>query len=362
MRKSFAPAILSVFLAAACGAVYEHEVYQDEFDSDDPRPLVLVGDTQRTSLPETLLGREQNDAERAAILAAIVEEDPALLIILGDLVFDGGSRGHWYRFDELAQPIRETDLPVRMVLGNHEYWFGAALGNSYQRFPSLEESHWQVHLFRGLGLVLLDSNRSAMGGVRWQEQIDWYRRTLDQLDASEDVRGVIVLLHHSPYSNSTVTGDDSQVQSAFVPGFLGARKTLAMIGGHAHAYEHFVKSGKHYVVSGGGGGPRVTLLAGDERRHEDLYDAPSPRPFHYLVVDPRDDGVVVLVKGFDKAQTEARELDAFVLPYPGRQAMPRPVKDPAMRAVHDLRPESTSRGGTARLSRGAYSAANGRAS
>jgi Icc-related predicted phosphoesterase len=323
MRNSFAATILTLLPAAACGAVYEDgAVYEHDFDTDDPRPLVLVSDTQRTSIPETLLGREQNDPERAGIIAAIVEEDPALLIMLGDLVFDGGSRRHWSRFDELTEPIRETELPVRMVLGNHEYWFGAArsLGNAYDRFPSLEESHWQAHVFRGLGLVLLDSNRSALGAVRWQEQIEWYRRTLDEMDACEELRGVVVLLHHSPYTNSTVTGDEPQVQSAFVPEFLAARKTLAMIGGHAHAYEHFVKCGKHFVVSGGGGGPRVTLLEGDDRRHEDLYDSASPRPFHYLVLDPRDDGVAVLVKGFCKGETKARKLDAFVLPYSGHQA------------------------------------------
>lgn len=63
-----------------------------------------------------------------------------------------------------------------------------------------------------------------------------------------------------------------------------------MISGHAHAYEHFVEQGVQFVVSGGGGGPRVKLREGSRAR-EDRFEGPSPRPFHYQAVEPRQDGV-----------------------------------------------------------------------
>ena len=303
-----APLLLLLLLLPSCGTVYERD-----FDRDDPRPLVLVGDTQRTAIPETLIGREQNDAERARIVEAIVAEAPALLVILGDLVFDGSSPSHWSRFDTLTEPIRDADIPVLAVLGNHEYWMGepVALPNAYQRFPSLKQSHWQVQILRGLALVLLDSNWNPAKQARWQKQLEWYRHTLEDLDADDSVRGVLVLLHHPPYSNSTVTGDTPRVQSDFVSDFLAAAKTLAMISGHSHAYEHFVAQNRHFIVSGGGGGPRVTLLEGEDARHRDLFEGTSPRPFHYLVVDPRPDGVRISARGFDKGQEDLHLLESF---------------------------------------------------
>jgi hypothetical protein len=190
-----------------------------------------------------------------------------------------------------------------------------ALPNVYARFPSLRQSHWQVLVFRGLALVLLDSNRDSVEQELWEAQLAWFRRTLQDLDADDDVRGVLVLLHHPPFSNSTVTGDTPFVQSDLVPDFLAADKTLAMISGHTHAYEHFVSRGRHYIVSGGGGGPRVTLLDGRSARHRDLFHGPSPRPFHYLVVEPGRTGVRVSVRGFDKGQNELRTLETFELAY-----------------------------------------------
>jgi len=163
-------AAVLLLLLPSCGAVHvdQERGYERDFLSDDPRPLVLVGDTQRTSLPETLRGREQNDAERARIIEAIAAEDPALVVILGDLVFDGSSASHWTRFDALMGPILGADIPVRALLGNHEYWMGEqrALPHVYERFPSLRRSHWQVLVFRGLALVLLDSNRDSVDGGR----------------------------------------------------------------------------------------------------------------------------------------------------------------------------------------------------
>ena len=56
-------------------------------------------------------------------------------------------------------------------------------------------------------------------------------------------------------------------------------------------------------------------LAGATARHRDLFEAPSPRPFHYLVVDPRSGGAHVTVRGFDKGEDGVRTLEEFELAY-----------------------------------------------
>ncbi|MFN8370847.1 MAG: hypothetical protein U0T83_09525 [Bacteriovoracaceae bacterium] len=59
---------------------------------------------------------------------------------------------------------------------------------------------------------------------------------------------------------------------------------MALFAGHAHGYEHFKKEGRDFIVSGGGGGPRVKLKVETKARHQDLFSGPSPRPFNYLYV------------------------------------------------------------------------------
>ena len=56
----------------------------------DNSVLTIVGDTQRTSVWEHwFLCREQNDEQRSKVMEGIVRQSPALLLILGDLVFQG---------------------------------------------------------------------------------------------------------------------------------------------------------------------------------------------------------------------------------------------------------------------------------
>ncbi len=106
--------------------------------------LVIVGDLQRTSFFERIIGREQNDIERKKIISAIAEENPAAVVILGDMVFDGSSKNEWKDFDSLINPIRENKIPIFPVIGNHEYWGNnnTAMKNLVKQFPNFYSSHW----------------------------------------------------------------------------------------------------------------------------------------------------------------------------------------------------------------------------
>src|SRR5206468_5236829 len=114
--------------------------------------------------------------------------------------------------------------------------------------------------YGALTLLFLDSNERFLEPFAWREELEWYAAALARSDADPSVAGVLVLLHHPPYTNSTVTRDELHVQRDLVPPFAAAKKTLAMLSGHAHSYERFSRGGKTYVVTGGGGGPRAALL------------------------------------------------------------------------------------------------------
>jgi len=305
---------VGVVLAAGCAA---------------PKPLTLtgtfgharhfcaVGDLQRTSALE--FWRERNDRERRLVVAALAREQPAFLVSLGDLVFDGASDQHWGRLDRLLTPIRRANIALWPVPGNHEYWGpnSRALRNYFARFPHLRGRHHYVLRLGTLALVMTDSNHKDLGKRRWGAQLAWYRQTLKQLDADPTVRGVLVLQHHPAYTNSTVTQDEAHIKRMLVPPFVAAQKTLAMISGHVHSYERFFRGGKTFIISGGGGGPRVKLAQGAKRRHrDDRYPGPALRQFNFLCFHPEAQGLRVVVHGLRKGGQRFAPLETFTLPLP----------------------------------------------
>jgi 3',5'-cyclic AMP phosphodiesterase CpdA len=280
--------------------------------------IVVVGDLQRTA-PLLEFWREQNDAERAQVVAAIAAERPDLVVVTGDCVFDGASDGQWSAFERLTASWRAGGLPVASAFGNHEYWGGraAAEAHVFPRFPLDAGRHWFVIAFGPLRIVVLDSNAGELGAADWGAEVAWYGATLTAFDADTTVRGVLVAFHHAPFSNSTVTDDDADVQRDLVPPFARAKKTLAMLNGHVHSYERFAKDGKTYVVSGGGGGPRAELQVGDARRHpDDLYDGPAIRELNYATYAIADDGVRAEVHGLARGGSTWRVIDRFGMAWP----------------------------------------------
>jgi len=128
---------------------------------------------------------------------------------------------------------------------------------------------------------MLNSNFKKMKPERIELQQKWYKETLDSLDKDKRVKIIVVSCHHAPYSNSKIVGSSMPVQERFVPLFINTDKCKLFITGHAHAFEHFVQSGKDFLVIGGGGGIHQPLSL-DKR---DLQPDYKPE-FHFLMITP----------------------------------------------------------------------------
>jgi predicted phosphohydrolase len=299
----------------------ERRMRAEPLDAPDAIPsgkgtFAVVGDLQPTSGLE--VWRESNHAERKLIIREIARDAPDFVAMLGDLVFCGSSGAAWSDFDRLCAPLRSEKVLAMPVLGNHEYWLSRrpALANFFARFPHLEGRHWYAARYGPLGLVFLDSNVHWLPPPQWREQLDWYERQLAAFDAAPDVKGVLVLLHHPPFTNSRVTSDTLHVQKEIVPLFQTASKTLAMLAGHVHSYERFERGGKTFLVTGGGGGPRAPLAQGTRRRHsDDAFEGPALRLFHYLRLQPRPDGLEVEVRSLEKRGEHFETMERFTLPW-----------------------------------------------
>ena len=277
--------------------------------------FAIVGDLQRTSRVE--FWRKSNAQEGAQLVQQIVAEAPDFLAIVGDLVFCGSSATDWAAFDTLATPLGHARMPILPLLGNHDYGITrrTALDHFFARFPHLGRRHWFSMTYGPLGVIFLDSNVRRLPAAQWHQQIAWYQQELERFERLSSILGVLVLLHHPPYTNSTLVSDGLEVQHAFVPPLLQAHKTLAMVAGHVHSYERYDRAGKTFLVTGGGG-PRSKLATGRRRRHiDDCFAGPPLRGFHFLMLTPLPGGLHIEMRGLQQHPGEFATLDDFILPW-----------------------------------------------
>jgi hypothetical protein len=281
-------------------------------------PIAIIGDTQRTSrLEKTLLLREQNDEERENLLRHLFQREFGLLVHLGDMVVNGASARAWNEFDRLFTPVFTNRIPFHPLLGNHEYWGNKRRMRAHlaARFPGLEDERWRAHLHGGLGLIMIDSNISAHSRANWRKQIKWFESTLQGMNEDPSVRAIVVFSHHPPFTNSAIVRGAPFLRKSFLPLFFSP-KTTAFISGHAHGYERFVANDKTFVVSGGGGGPRMRLHLGKKARHQDQFQGSALRPFNYMLIHSEDHRLQIEVMGLEKGQPQIRTIDKITLNLP----------------------------------------------
>lgn len=317
-KKSYCTLWFLVYLLmlASCASNKHITPYSGTLaNADTTRPIVLIGDTQRTSFWE--FWRENNTPFRKAILTQVAAIHPAFVLHVGDLVFQGASTEHWEEFDNNASSIREQGIPIFPVLGNHEYYGNnsEALAQYFSRFPAIGNKQWYSFRFCGIAFVLLNSNFDEITEEEIREQDQWYAHTMQQHQEDSTASIIVVVCHHPPYSNSTVVGDNDDVQQHFVPLFTALQKARLFVSGHCHSYEHFVKDGKHFLITGGGGGPRQEVeLNPQYQRHTDAYSGAAIRPLHFCTAEIRGTTLHIQMLQLHQETGAWSVGDTFVIP------------------------------------------------
>jgi Icc-related predicted phosphoesterase len=281
--------------------------------------FALIGDTQATTFAGRLLQNESNDAERALLLPEIARRKPAFVVMLGDLVAFGSSDDAWSEFEAHARDLRKSQTPVLAVLGNHEYLIDAPSGarHFFDHFPDQHREQWFERTYGPLGMLFMNSNIDKLSGTERNTQLAWYKDALSRMQNNRSVHGILVFMHHPPYTNNSLVGDDDYVQRNFVPPLMSATHAMGMITGHAHGYERFEIGAKTFVVSAGGGGPRFPVLTGENRRHtEEKYSVPGRRHFNFVELSFRRESLHALVVGLRKGERDFCRMDEFEWKWP----------------------------------------------
>jgi UDP-2,3-diacylglucosamine pyrophosphatase LpxH len=229
------------------------------------------------------LKSNHNQEATRLIFQQLIQQQPTDLFVLGDVVSLGRKEKKWKTIDGYLKESRDKGIVVTALLGNHDVMGNAAKGEAVfqKRFPD----HLRTGFLRitdSIAFVLLNSNFSKMSEGDRVKQQNWLSATIKELEANPAVRIIVMSSHHAPFSNSKIVGSSAEVKSAFVPTYLASAKAKLFITGHSHGFEHFKKSGKYFMVIGGGGGIHQPLNTKNPA-HKDL-DLNYKPMFHYLLL------------------------------------------------------------------------------
>jgi hypothetical protein len=293
-------------------------VYPPVSTFDKYRPVAILGEARPTSFTERWFRfKEDNLQFRSQLFDLLKRENPGLLVFLGDQVNRGSSIRDWQLFDQVTNYFTSNKIPVLGIVGEREYagFSGRGQDHARARFSILKEKNWSMMIYLNLAFIFLDSNSASLSTAQWNEQKEWFRTTLQQLDGHKAVDGILVFLHHPPFTNAKSNSTDARVRETFLDSFYESRKSMLMISGHVGAFEKFHEREKYFLVTGGAGGPRSDLAQGEDRPYNDLYKGPAPRPFHYLLLMSVQGGITYEVKGFDRGEPNIRQLEKSFVPF-----------------------------------------------
>ena len=218
---------------------------------------------------------------------------PDFVLQTGDLVADGDDSSLWTTFFNIEKDLlRQT--AIFPALGNHEH-NSREFYDIFQRDKPYYSFDWGNAHFAVINSDI--ANVSKIESVRtafWEEQTHWLEEDL-KAHQSADYR--FVAAHHPPFTAVASRQGDNPHITALTP-MLDKYNITACFFGHDHNYQHYLKNGIHYLVSGGGGAP--------------LYDVDKPPVGITVKVASVENFVAVGVEG-KTAHVQVITIDGKVL-------------------------------------------------
>ncbi len=237
----------SQFTGLQPGTVYTYEIpghpgangsFQTPPSGDAPFQFVAYGDT-----------RTRHDVHRQVVAAILKYAHPDFVVQTGDMVADGSDSSLWPVFFDIERDLlrKAAYFPA---LGNHErndsFFYQFFGGKAYYSF-NWGNAHFAV-LDSDIPNVAPDA---AARDAFWGEQVRWLEDDLARAQKSEFR---FVVAHHPPLTAVAKRQGDNPHMTALMPLFE-KYKVTAGIFGHDHNYQHYLKNGVHYFITGGGGAP-----------------------------------------------------------------------------------------------------------
>jgi hypothetical protein len=279
-------------------------------EAGTPLVFVVYGDTRFTERHEVV-----NAVARRALVGQIARENPAAILIGGDLVFEGSHPVDYdtYKGETLAWSDRK--IPVFPALGNHEFkgcpddvtlclenWWRAAAPSSLRPYR-----WYSVTIGSSLLALILDSDAALKPG---SEQREWFERQI--AGADERIKFIMIVLHYPPVRDPFYPSvrDEKEIARYLSRKAGSLRARVVVVGSHVHNYERYYRNGVTYLVSGGGGAKPVPAfrLFGERSKLKTSVN------FHYIrftLENERLTGTMVRFEADDRSGDPWTEPDRF---------------------------------------------------
>jgi hypothetical protein len=195
-------------LAAGAGLALKPSLLAAATRQTDPDSWALFSDIHVAADPAKL-GRGINMTDHFKVAAREVlalPKRPAGVFINGDCAFNSGEKADYAQVAELLEPIRQDDMPVHLLLGNHDHRerFWDALQEEKAAQRPLADKQVALLKTKRANWFMLDSLETTLQtpGKLGQEQLDWLASALDANPALP----AIVMVHHNPGTRESVGG------------------------------------------------------------------------------------------------------------------------------------------------------------
>jgi len=242
----------------------------------------------------------------AKVVEAIVKTDPDFVLHTGDLVADGEALAQWPVFFSIEKELlrRAVFFPTP---GNHERGSGYYY-EFFQAQPFYSFDWGSVHV-TAVNSDYSNAAPTEAGRERfWAEQLRWLEDDLARAQKA-DLR--FVMTHHPPLTavKRRQSDEPNRILRDWAPLFEKYR-VQAVFCGHDHNYQHHLKNGVRYIVTGGGGAP--------------LYPVDAPLPGITLKAETVENFVQADVNGakvrLQAFTPEGRLLDSIEITGAGRES------------------------------------------
>jgi 3',5'-cyclic AMP phosphodiesterase CpdA len=199
--------------------------------------------------------RTRHDVHRR-VVEAIIKAEPDFLVQTGDLVANGDDTSQWILFLSIEKELlrKAAFFPA---LGNHDR-NGQSYYDAFDARGPYYSFDWGSAHFTILNTDIPNAapNQAAREAF-WAEQLRWLETDLANARKA-DLR--FVVMHHPPFS---AVGSRQRSPAFLAPAvaLVEKYKVHVVFCGHDHNYQHHLKNGVHYVVTGGGGAPLYAVDA-----------------------------------------------------------------------------------------------------
>jgi acid phosphatase type 7 len=264
------------------GATYYYQSFEGEAGKGSFQTPPAVG----ASFEFVVYGdtRTRHDVHRGVIQGILKNAKPDFVMHTGDLVADGWDPSLWPIFFDAERDLLRK-AAIFPTLGNHDR-------NSKIYFDLMNAVPYYSFDWGSAHFTVIDTDIGNAGPTQaakdafWQEQTRWLEA--DLRDAQK--AGLRFLSGHHPPITAVKNRQGANPHMIALEPMFEKYKLSAAFFGHDHNYQHYLKNGIHYFITGGGGAP--------------LYDVDLPPPGITQKVASTENFVVVRVDG-TKVHVEA---------------------------------------------------------